>query len=329
MFKLIWWFSMSIVATIALVVGLSVADCCSFDLPTFQELKELVTPAPPPPNYYEEFLTILKKMEDPNPDPNKKEDCPESKQSSPTENSLSSLTADCRELRTMVPNEDEIKQAVQDVDDFKNAEPKESLAVSVSLIFVSPSEVSYSTTSTPSTPKEWAKKNLALSETAKFQDIVDEREKMRGIFATTFPKVAENSKGLGDICNGVHDQDPYWSLACTVVKQAEQVKADKKLQQREWKTLPFFSYNDVLRVKYLLGVVDKAIKLKVIKVIEDNPDAPVLEKLCLLDKEKENIQLGIIYEMNEANKGDADVKKMTEAVLKFVGEVKTIIANCR
>jgi hypothetical protein len=317
---------MSIVATIALVVGLSVAGCCPSFFSTLKELKERVIPAPPPPNYYEEFLTILKKMEDHNPDPNKKEDCPEPKPSSPTEESLPSLTADCRELRTMVPNEDEIKQAVQDVDDFKNAEPKESLAVSVSLIFVSSSEVLPS-----KTPKEWAKKNLALSEKAtfediRFEDIRLERKRVRELFDATFPKIAENSKGLGDICNDVHgSQPPYWSLACKVVTQAENANADKKLQQHEWKTLPFFSHNDVLRVKYLLEVAKEAIKLQ---MIEDKPNATVLGKLCLLAKKKEVIQSGIAYEMNEANKGDADVKKMTEAVLKFVGEVKTI-AKCR
>jgi len=228
----------------------------------------------------------------------------------------------------MVPKE-EIKQHV---DNLQNAEPKESLAVS--LMFVSSSEVLPS-----KTPEEWAKKNLAISKTATFQDIVDKRNTVRERFDATFQKVAENSKGLGDTCNDVHgSQDPYWSLACKIVTQAENAKADKKLQQAdkklqqlEWETLPFFSKNDVLRVKYLLGVVDEAIKLVdeaiKLKVIEDNPDAPVLEKLCLLDKEKENIQLGITYEMNEAKVDDADVKKMTEAVLKFVGEVKTI-ANC-
>jgi hypothetical protein len=305
--KLIWWFSMSIVATIALVVGLSVVEYC----PRF-----FCKPATP--NYYAEFLTILKKMEDRNPDPNKKEDCPEPKPSSPTEKSLPSLTAECSELRTMVPNE----EIEQHVDNLRN---KESLAVS--LMFVSVSEVSSS--EDQQTPEEWAKKNLAISKTATFQDIVDKRNTVRERFDATFQKVAENSKGLGDICKGVKDvhgsQDPYWSLACTVVTQVEKAKADQKLQQPKWETLPFFNYYDVLRVKYLLEVADTA---KELKVIADKRDATVLDKLCLLDKEKENIRLGITYEMNEANKGDDDVEKMTDAVMKFVGEVKTI-ANCR
>jgi len=73
MSKLIWWFSMSIVATLALVVGLSVADWCPWEW----------CRKSPTPNHYADFLTILKKMEDPNPDPNKKENCPEPKLSSP------------------------------------------------------------------------------------------------------------------------------------------------------------------------------------------------------------------------------------------------------
>ncbi len=70
---------------------------------------------------------------------------------------------------------------------------------------------------------------------------------------------------------------------------------------------------------------------KELKVIESKLEATVLEKLCLLTKEQEVIQAGIDYEMKEDKKedkvDDADVKKMTEAVLKFVGEVKTI-AKC-
>jgi len=151
-------------------------------------------------------------------------------------------------------------------------------------------------------------------------DIVAKRGTLRKLFDAF---VANSSNALDTQCRLDSNKFPYLALACRVSEEAKRTTT-QPLQKPEWDALPFFSKNDVLRIKSLSNVVDTA---KELKVIEFKSDATMLEKLCLLTKEKEDIQSGITYEIKEGNIGDANVKKMTEAVLKFVGEVKTI-AKC-
>jgi len=290
--KVIWGLSMSIVAIVLVAQLSSPMDWW----PLFK--KE------PPPNHYAKFLTLLnlKGMEVPGLGPNKtetEEDCPEPSLS--TDKPSPPLTTECGELRMLQPK-DKIKQAV---DDLRSTKQQGNLAVS--LMFV-----------VPPSDRHWLKKDFT---DFAFGNIVAKRDTLRKLFNAF---VANSSNALDTPCNFESSKRPYLALACRVSEEAKKTTT-QPLQKPEWDTLPFFSKNDVLRVKSLSNVADTANEFK---VIESKPDDTVLKKLCLLTKEQEVIQAGIDYEMKEDNIGDADVKKMTEAVLKFVGEVKNIIKNC-
>ncbi len=293
--KVIWWLSMSIVA-IVLVAGLSLTNWCPPCKETLEkigeQMKKVVKPVPPPSNHYADFLTLLK---------GKKEDCPE------PSSSTDKPSPECSELRNL-QSESDIAVAVNEL---QNVKSKENLPVSLMFVRNRPE-------------RDWLEKDFTNFESVSgLSDIVAKRDTLRKLFGT-FKSVADNSNALDTHCHSLERlKFPDLKLACEVAKEAKKT-TKQPLQKPEWDTLPFFSKNDVLRVKSLSNVADKA---KEFKVIEFKSDATVLEKLCLLAKEKEVIQSDIAYEMKEAKVGDDDVKKMTEAVLKFVGEVKTI-AKC-
>jgi len=292
--KVIWWLSMSIVA-IVLVAGLSLTFCQSCKEIVgegVKQIKEMVNPVLPPSNHYAEFLTLLK---------GEKEDCPEP--SSSTDKPSPPLTAECGELRKL-QSEREIAVAVNDLQNFKS---KGNL--SVSLMFVRDRR-----------ERDWLEKYFTdFASVSDLSDIVAKRDILRKLFGT-FQTVADNSNALDTYCRLDSKKFPYLALACRVAEEAKKTTT-QPLQKPEWETLPFFSKNDVLRVQSFSKVADKAEELK---AIESNSDVTVLNKLCLLAKKKENIQSGIAYEMMEGKVDDADVEKMAKAVLKFVGEVKTI-----
>jgi len=263
---------------------------------------------PPPPNHYAEFLTSLKEMGWQHPDANKPGSCSVSGIS--TDEKLSSPSAAECELRNL-QGENEIAGTVNDL---QNVKPKGNLAML--LMFV------------PSDRREWLEKDLTnFAGVSSLGDIEAKRDTLRKLF-DAFQTVANSSNALETQCRLDSSKFPYLALACRVSEDAKKTTT-QPLQKPEWNTLPFFSKNDVLRVQSLSNVVGVAGNAPVVglKVIESKPDATVLDKLCLLAKEKGVIQSSIADEMKEAKVDDADVKKMTEAVLKFVGEVKTI-AKC-
>jgi hypothetical protein len=257
-------------------------------------------PVPPPPNHYAEFLASLKEMGWQHPDANKPGNCsvsgPSADPSSPPS------TAEC-ELRNL----QSAREIAGTLNDLQNVKSKGNL--SVSLMFV------------PSSDRQWLEKDFTdFAGVSGLSDIVAKRNTLRKLFDAF---VANSSNALDTQCRLDSRKRPYLTLACRIAEEAKRTTT-QLLQKSEWDALPFFSKNDVLRVKSLSNVADTA---KELKVIADKRDATLLEKLCLLAKEQEFIQSGIAYEMKEGKVDDADVKKMTEAVLKFVGEVKTI-ANC-
>jgi len=252
----------------------------------------------PPPNHYAEFLADLKKMGWQPSDANKPGSC-SSSGTSTDEKSSPPSAAECE-----LHNLQSASEMAGTMNDLRNIKSHEVLAVS--LMFVR-------------SDSQWLEKNFTnFAGVSSLDDIVAKRDTLRKLFDAFVVNV---SNALSTQCPRDSKNRPYLTLACQVV---EARTTTQPLQKPEWETLPFFSNNDVLRVKSLSNVADIA---KELKVIADKRDATVLEKLCMLAKEQEFIQSGIAYEMKEGKVDDADVKKMTEAVLKFVGEVKTI-AKC-
>jgi len=257
-------------------------------------------PVPPPPNHYEKFLTSLKETGWQHPDANKPGSCSVSGSSANPSSPPSAAECELHNLQS----ESEIAVTVNNL---QNVKSKGNL--SVSLMFV------------PSSDRRWLEKDFTdFAGVNGLSDIVAKRDTLRKLFDAF---VANSSNALDTQCRLDSRKRPYLTLACRVAEEAKKTTT-QPLQEPEWKTLPFFSKNDVLRVKSLSNVADTA---KELKVIEDKRDATLLDKLCLLAKEQEFIQSGIAYEMKEGKVDDADVEKMAKAVLKFVGEVKTI-AKC-
>jgi len=300
--RVIWWLSMSIVA-IVLVAGLSPnfwQSCKEIVGEGVKQIKEMVNPVPPRSNRYAEFLSRLKETGWQDQDANKPGNCSVSGPS--TDPSSPPSAAEC-ELRNL-KNDSEITEALNKLQNVKGN-------LAVSLIFVPPSDQD----------RHWLEKdftNFADVNGWSWSNIVAKQKTLRERFEA-FQTVAKSFNALKTQCRPDSSNFPYLALACRVAEEAKKPMTPP-LQESEWKTLPFFSKNDVLRVKSLSNVADRAEELKVIKY---KSDATVLEKLCRLAEEQEIIQSFIASEMKEDKVDNADVKKMTEAVLKFVGEVKT------
>ncbi len=196
--KVIWGFSMSIVAIILVAQLSSQMDWWPFK-------KEL------PPNHYAKFLTLLnlKGMEVPGLGPNKtetEEDCPEPSLS--TDKPSPPLTAECSELRVLQPKDD-IKQAVADL---RSTKQKGNL--SVSLMFVSSSDCRES-----SSDRCWLEKGFTdFAGVSGLSDIVAKRDTLRKLFDAF---VANSSNALDTPCSFESGKRPYLRLACRVAEEAK------------------------------------------------------------------------------------------------------------
>jgi len=235
----------------------------------------------PSPNDYEQFLTRLEVIGWKNSTPEK------------------TVT----ELRQLI-NESEIEQALNDLN---NVDGK----LSVSLLFVPSQFVSQQGGGQIS--RAYLEKDLTtFPDNADFDNIVKTRDTLRDTFAAFQKVVPQNVNVLEEKCRLDSTEYPALSFVCQVASISHEAQNVPALESED--ILPFFNKDDVVKAKFLKQVADEAKD----KVIEIRDGASVLETFCLLSLKQEQIESGITYELEKI--GDADFKKMTEAVKEFIND---------